>query len=69
MAAHDILEITPGDFIRLKKMHPCGSYQWQVLRIGVDFRLKCIGCGHELLMERQEVERRLKGSIIKGNVE
>ena len=68
MAGQDILEITQGDIIRLKKMHPCGSYQWQVLRTGVDFRLKCTGCGHELLMERQDVERRLKGGIIKGNV-
>jgi hypothetical protein len=69
MATHDILEITAGDLIRLKKMHPCGSYQWQVLKTGVDFRLKCTGCGHELIMERQDVERRLKGRIIKGNME
>jgi len=69
MDTHDILDVTPGDIIRLKKMHPCGSYQWQVLKTGVDFRLKCTGCGHELLMERQDVERRLKGSIIKGNVQ
>ena len=69
MATHDILEIAPGDLIRLKKMHACGSYQWKVLKTGVDFRLKCTGCGHELIMERQDVERRLKGGIIKGNVQ
>jgi hypothetical protein len=68
MAARDILDITPGDTITLKKMHPCGSYQWKVLKTGVDFRLKCTGCGHELLMERQDVERRLKGKIVKGNL-
>ena len=64
---HNILEITPGDTIKLKKKHPCGSYQWLVLKTGLDFRLRCIGCQHEMLMERQVVERKLKGQILKGN--
>ena len=35
-----------GDVIRMKKPHPCGSYEWEILRVGADFRLKCAGCGH-----------------------
>ena len=35
-----------GDIVKLKKPHPCGSYEWEILRVGADFRLKCMGCGH-----------------------
>ena len=63
------MDITPGDIIKLKKKHPCGSDQWQVIRIGVDFRLKCLGCEHEMLMERQTVERKLKGPVLKGGIQ
>ena len=34
-----------GDIVKLKKPHPCGSYEWEILRVGADFRLKCMGCG------------------------
>jgi len=68
MAEHNILDISPGDIIQLKKQHPCGSNRWLVLKTGVDFRLRCTGCNHELLMERQAVERKLKGNVIKGNL-
>ena len=37
-----------GDVIRMKKKHPCGSYEWEILRVGADFRLKCTGCGHQI---------------------
>lgn len=63
---HNILNISTGDIIRLKKKHPCGSDQWLVLGTGVDFRMRCLGCQHEMLMERQIVERKLKGQVIKG---
>ena len=49
-----------GDVIRLKKPHPCGGYEWKILRIGADFRLECLTCGHTVMLPRSEVERRLK---------
>ena len=41
------MQIQIGDIIRLKKKHPCGSFEWDVLRVGADFRLRCCGCGCE----------------------
>lgn len=49
-----------GDIVRLKKKHPCGSFEWQILRVGADFRLKCLGCGHQVMMERKVVEKNTK---------
>lgn len=46
-----------GDVLRLKKQHPCGSSQWEVLRVGADFRLKCMGCGHQIMVPRKLVEK------------
>lgn len=54
-----------GDVIRLKKKHPCGSYEWKILRVGADFRLKCEGCGHQVMMKRTLVEKNLKGITAK----
>ncbi len=49
-----------GDVVRLKKPHPCGSYEWEILRVGMDFRLKCIGCGHMIMVPRKTVEKSTK---------
>lgn len=49
-----------GDVIRMKKPHPCGSHEWEVLRTGADFRLKCIGCGHQIMVPRKLVEKNTK---------
>lgn len=49
-----------GDIIRLKKPHPCGSAEWEVLRVGADFRLKCLGCGHQIMVPRRLVEKNTK---------
>ena len=46
-----------GDIIRLKKQHPCGSKEWEILRVGADFRLKCLGCGHQIMIARRLVEK------------
>ncbi len=53
------LEIKLGDVVRLKKKHPCGSYEWQVVRLGVDIGLKCLKCQHRILLERSVFERRV----------
>ena len=43
-----------GDIVRTKKPHPCGSKLWEITRVGVDFKLKCQGCGHIVILERQK---------------
>lgn len=54
-------EIHVGDIIQMKKKHPCGSNLWEVLRVGADFRLKCMGCDHQVMLKRTLVEKNLKG--------
>ena len=54
---HDILE--------LKKQHPCGRRQWEVLRIGMDIKLRCRGCNHELMVPRRKIEKSIKRIIAK----
>ncbi len=54
------MDIQVGDIVKLKKQHPCGSKEWEVLRIGADFRLKCQGCGHQIMIARRQVEKNIK---------
>lgn len=54
-----------GDIVKLKKPHPCGSKEWEILRVGADFRLKCMGCGHQVMMPRPLVEKSTRG-LTKG---
>lgn len=54
------MDIQVGDVLTLKKPHPCGSRRWEVLRIGADFRIRCQGCGREVMRPRSEVERAIK---------
>lgn len=54
------MEIAVGDIVTMKKKHPCGSFQWEVLRVGADFRLKCAGCGHQVMIARRQVEKNIK---------
>ena len=54
------MEINIGDIIKLKKPHPCGSKEWEVLRIGADFRIKCNGCGHQIMIARKLLEKNVK---------
>lgn len=49
-----------GDVIRMKKPHPCGSNEWEILRVGADFRLKCLGCTHQVMVPRKLVEKNTK---------
>lgn len=54
------MEIKVKDVLKLKKAHPCGSSEWEVLRVGADFRLKCKGCGHQIMIARRLVEKNVK---------
>lgn len=57
------MDIQVGDLLIMKKKHPCGSNQWQVLRIGADFKLRCTGCGHEVMGARSKFEKNIKEMI------
>ena len=59
------MKIEVGNIIKLKKQHPCGSKEWEVLRSGADFRLKCLGCSHQVMMPRSTVEKNVKEIIEK----
>lgn len=54
------MDYAVGDIVKLKKKHPCGSFEWEVLRVGADFRLKCLGCGHQIMIARKLVEKNTK---------
>ncbi len=52
-----------GDVVRMRKGHPCGGDTWEVLRIGADFRIKCMTCGHSVMLPRKRFERQVKALI------
>lgn len=54
------MDIQVGDVLTMKKQHPCGSAQWKVLRVGMDFKMRCCGCEHEVMLPRSKVEKNIK---------
>ncbi len=54
------MDVRVGDVLEMKKNHPCGTNRFEVLRIGMDFRLKCAGCGHEMMVPRVKIERNIR---------
>jgi len=60
-------ETKPGDIVRLRKAHPCGSYEWEVVRVGADIGLKCLKCQRRVLLERGVFERRLKEFVSRSD--
>lgn len=54
------MDVRLGDILVMKKTHPCGSGKWLVLRTGMDFRLRCLGCGHEILTARSKAEKNIR---------
>ena len=54
------MDIRLGDVLELKKNHPCGGKTWRVLRVGMDFRLRCETCGHEIMVPRVKIEKRIR---------
>jgi hypothetical protein len=55
-----VTEFRIDQTLRLKKPHPCGSYEWRVTRLGADIGLRCVKCNRYILLPRAELERRLK---------
>ena len=60
------VELVIGDRLELRRPHPCGSRAWRVVRLGADIGLVCEGCGHRILMDRLDVERRFTGYLGRG---
>lgn len=57
------MEYNVGDIVRTKKAHPCGSKLWEITRVGVDFKLKCQGCGHVVVLERPKALKAITKKI------
>jgi len=57
------MDIKVGDRVKLKKPHPCGSFVWEILRVGADFKLRCEGCGHLIMVARSKIEKNIKEII------
>ncbi len=62
------MDIHLNDVLVMKKAHPCGEKQWKVLRIGADFRLRCLGCGHEIMVPRFKAEKNIRSIIRPDNL-
>lgn len=52
-----------NDLVEMKKPHPCGTNSWKIIRMGMDVRIKCMGCNHSVLIPRKEFERKMKKII------
>jgi hypothetical protein len=54
------MDVRPGDILQMKKNHPCGSSTFLVLRSGMDFKIRCTKCGHEIMVPRLKCEKNIK---------
>ena len=63
------MDLQLHDILELKKDHPCGSRRWEVLRVGMDIKLKCLGCGHEVMQPRRKVEKMIRKVVPKEGPE
>ncbi len=63
------MQLNVGDVVKLKKKHPCGGYDWEILRVGADFRIKCTTCERQVWLPRREVERRITKIVSQVPVE
>jgi hypothetical protein len=61
------MDIKLGDILIMKKAHPCGEYTWHVLRTGADLRLRCTGCGHEVMLPRFKAEKNIRHVLRSNN--
>lgn len=61
------MDVRVGDILKMKKKHPCGSFEFLVLRIGMDFKIRCTGCGHEVMLPRLKCEKNIKKIIRENN--
>lgn len=59
------MDLRLHDLVELKKPHPCGSTRWEILRVGMDIKLRCQGCGHELMLPRSKAEKSIRKILAK----
>lgn len=59
------MDLRLHDLVELKKPHPCGSTRWEILRLGMDIKLRCQGCGHELMLPRSKAEKSIRKVVAK----
>lgn len=64
--AFELYPFQVGEVLQLKKKHPCGSYNWRVVRAGADISLECLTCGHRAVMPRRQLEKTVKAVIPDG---
>jgi hypothetical protein len=64
-----VMEVRLGDVVRLRKVHPCGGYEWEVVRLGADIGIRCRTCSRRVLLERRVFERRVKQFVARGEAE
>ena len=60
------MDLKLHDMLELKRQHPCGSKTWEVLRVGMDIKLRCMGCGHEVMAPRRKVEKAIRRILSEG---
>ena len=60
------MDIHVGDVLKMKKAHPCGSQEWSVLRVGMNFKLRCMGCGHDVMLPRAKAEKNIRKILRDG---
>lgn len=63
------MDVRRGDVVRLGKQHPCGGYEWRVVRLGADIGIRCLKCGRRVLLARREFEKRVKAFVERGEPE
>ena len=64
-----VLEVFLGDVVRLRKPHACGGYDWEVVRLGADIGIRCLGCKRRVLLDRSVFEKRVKTFLSRGTSE
>lgn len=57
------MDLKVGDIIKMKKPHPCGTNSWKLVRVGMDIRMECTGCGHRVMLPRKQVEKGFRGML------
>lgn len=63
----EVVPVRVGDVVKMKKEHPCGANEWEVAKLGMDIKLKCLGCGREVHLLRSKFDRRFSGFIRKDS--
>lgn len=61
------MDFSVGDTVQMKKTHPCGGNEWEILRTGIDFRIKCTTCGHMVMLPRVKFEKSVKKILSKAD--